>query len=55
MELDFPHQGHIKSESRNALTGIETIPPCPTCQKLVLSESRNALTGIETLDQRAGN
>jgi len=37
------------SESRNALTGIETLPTPQQFSKLrCLSESRNALTGIET-------
>ena len=35
------------SESRNALTGIETVP-APWSRNCIQSESRNALTGIET-------
>ncbi len=38
------------SESRNALTGIETHPSIPRHLASDGSESRNALTGIETLD-----
>jgi len=38
------------SESRNALTGIETRCCLRRPYRLTLSESRNALTGIETND-----
>ena len=38
-----------RSESRNALTGIETSRPLVICKNFIQSESRNALTGIETI------
>jgi len=47
----LPYKLELSSESRNALTGIETIRSRRFIPKLVgnTSESRNALTGIETV------